>query len=90
VSRVLDTYKANSTGWDLQLAAYALALAEATGEPVVGCVLCFLDPGGPIEVTLDGPALAAAIGQVRELARAERTDPSPLPAPVPIPMGHEA
>ncbi|HVJ95351.1 MAG TPA: UvrD-helicase domain-containing protein [Acidimicrobiia bacterium] len=76
--------------YNLQLAAYALALAEATGEPVVGCILCFLEPGGPIEVVLDGAELAAAVGQVRELAAAEQADPSPLPAPVPILMGHEA
>ena len=30
----------------IQAAAYALAVAEATGEPVVRGVLCFLDPAG--------------------------------------------
>ena len=30
----------------IQAAAYALAVAEATGEPVVRGVLCFLDPDG--------------------------------------------
>ena len=76
--------------YNVQLAAYALALAEATGEPVVAGVLCFLDPAGSVEIALEGPALAAAVARVGELAAAERADPSPLPAALPVPMGREA
>jgi ATP-dependent exoDNAse (exonuclease V) beta subunit len=71
--------------YNVQLAAYARALTEATGEPVVACVLCFLRPEGAIEVTLTGDALAAAVAEVGARAEAERIDPSPLPVAVPAP-----
>ena len=67
----------------IQAAAYALAVAEATGEPVVRGVLCFLDPEGALEVEFAGPDLQAAVAEVRELLVAERDDPSRPPPLVP-------
>jgi ATP-dependent exoDNAse (exonuclease V) beta subunit len=50
----------------LQAAAYALALADATGVPVHRCVLVFLSPPGrPIEVEI--PHLAGVVERVRVL-----------------------
>jgi hypothetical protein len=66
----------------LQAAAYAVAVEGATGEPVVRCVLCFLDPAGAREVVIEGEELVAAVEAVRSLARAEREAPSPLPPAV--------
>ena len=43
-----------------QVASYALALEEATGLPVHRCVLVFLGDGAPVDVVLDGAALAQA------------------------------
>jgi ATP-dependent helicase/nuclease subunit A len=63
----------------VQAAAYALAVGDATGEPVVACVLCLLHPDGAREVVVAGADLDAALNQVRTLAAAERDDPSPLP-----------
>ncbi len=63
----------------VQAAAYALAVAEATGEPVVRCVLCLLDPDGARDVVVEGDELAAGVAEVRRLAGAERDHPSPLP-----------
>jgi ATP-dependent helicase/nuclease subunit A len=54
-----------------QGASYALAVAEATGEPVVDVVFAFLTPEGPVERAL--PDLAAAVDDVRRLA--ESGDP---------------
>jgi ATP-dependent exoDNAse (exonuclease V) beta subunit len=65
----------------VQAAAYALAVADAAGEAVTRCVLCFLDPDGAREVVFDGADLAAGIAEVRRLASAERDDPQPLPRP---------
>jgi ATP-dependent exoDNAse (exonuclease V) beta subunit len=49
-----------------QGASYALAVADATGEPVVAMVFAFLTPTGPAERSL--PDLPAAIADVRHLA----------------------
>jgi len=68
-------------GYRIQAAAYALAVAEATGEPVARGVLCFLDPSGATEVEFAGPELDAAVVEVRALLAAERDDPS-LPPPL--------
>jgi ATP-dependent exoDNAse (exonuclease V) beta subunit len=51
-----------------QGASYALAVADATGEPVVGMVFAFLTPAGPAERLL--PDLPDAIADVRRLAAA--------------------
>ena len=67
----------------IQAAAYALAVAEATGERVVRAVLCFLDPSGVTEVEFARADLEAAVAEVRALAAAERDDPGPQPPPVP-------
>ncbi len=71
LARRLDHYR-------IQGAAYALAVAEAVGDPVAACVFVFLDPDGAHEVTIAGDALAAAVVEVRTLVEAERADPSPL------------
>jgi ATP-dependent helicase/nuclease subunit A len=78
-----DVLDARVAHYRVQGAAYALAVAEATGEPVVRCVLCVLAPlpEGAREVVIEGDDLAAAIAEVRRLAAAERDAPSPLPAP---------
>jgi CRISPR/Cas system-associated exonuclease Cas4 (RecB family) len=67
----------------IQAAAYALAVAEATGERVVRGVLCFLDPAGATEVEFTGPDLDAAVAEVRALVAATRDDPRPPPPLVP-------
>jgi hypothetical protein len=51
----------------LQGASYALALAEATGEPVVRCVFLFLAPAGA--VARDVSDLDGAVEEVRVLMR---------------------
>jgi ATP-dependent exoDNAse (exonuclease V) beta subunit len=65
----------------VQAAAYALAVADATGDSVVRCVLCLLDPAGAHEEIIEGVELATGVDEVRRLAAAERATPSPLPAP---------
>jgi ATP-dependent exoDNAse (exonuclease V) beta subunit len=65
----------------VQVAAYALAISEATGERVARGVLCFLHPEGAREVVLEGADLTAAVEDVRARAAAEHERPSPLPAP---------
>ncbi len=67
----------------IQAAAYVLAIAESTGEPVVRGVLCFLDPAGATEVVFAGTELETAVAEVRALVTAERDDPSPPPPLVP-------
>ncbi len=52
----------------LQGAAYALAVGEATGEPVAGVTFVFLTPEGAVERHL--PDLPAAVAEVRRLAAA--------------------
>jgi ATP-dependent helicase/nuclease subunit A len=49
----------------LQGASYALAVAEATGEPVVEATFVFLTPHGPAERSL--PDLPAAVAAARRL-----------------------
>ena len=78
-----ETREARVVQYRIQAAAYALAIAEATGEPVVRGVLCFLDPSGATEVVFTGLDLSAALTEVRELIAAERDDPSPQPPLVP-------
>jgi ATP-dependent helicase/nuclease subunit A len=58
---LVDRYRA-------QGASYALAVADATGEPVVGMVFAFLTPTGPAERSL--PDLPGAVAEVRRLAAA--------------------
>jgi ATP-dependent exoDNAse (exonuclease V) beta subunit len=65
----------------VQAAAYALAVARATGQHVARCVLCFLDPVGATEVVVEGEELASGIDRVRQLAARERDEPAPLPPP---------
>jgi ATP-dependent exoDNAse (exonuclease V) beta subunit len=76
-----DELEARLGHYRVQAAAYALAVAEATGAPVVRCVLCLLDPAGAHEEIIEGSELAAGVETVRRLAAAERATPSPLPAP---------
>jgi ATP-dependent helicase/nuclease subunit A len=75
---VLD-YKTGPTGLDtdvdplveryrVQGASYALAVADATGEPVVDVVFAFLTPEGAIDRQL--PDLPAAVAEIRRLAAA--------------------
>jgi ATP-dependent exoDNAse (exonuclease V) beta subunit len=76
-----ETRAERVTQYRIQASAYALAIAEATGEPVVRGVLCFLDPEGATEVVVTGADLAAAVGEVRVLLASERDHP---PAPEPL------
>jgi hypothetical protein len=55
-------------GYRLQGAAYALAVAAATGEPVADMVFVFLTPEGPVERRL--PDLADAVTEARRLVDA--------------------
>jgi len=57
-----------AAGYRLQGAAYALAVAAATGEPVVRVVFLFLTPAGAIERDLDD--LDAAVREVRAIVGA--------------------
>ncbi|HEX5096797.1 MAG TPA: UvrD-helicase domain-containing protein [Acidimicrobiia bacterium] len=86
---VVVDYKTDAVGSDdelaarldhyrIQGAAYALAVAQATGEPVSRCVFVFCDPEGAREVTLAGDVLAAALDQVVTLVADERDRPSPF------------
>ena len=63
----------------VQAAAYALAVAAATGERVVRCVLCLLTPTGAREIVVDD--LDTLVTEVRALAERERDTPAPLPPP---------
>jgi ATP-dependent helicase/nuclease subunit A len=54
-------------GYRLQGAAYALAIGQATGEPVVRVTFAFLTPSGAIERHL--PDLPAAMADVDRLVR---------------------
>jgi ATP-dependent helicase/nuclease subunit A len=87
---VVVDYKTDAIGDDEELArrlghyrvqgaAYALAVAEAVGEPVHACVFVFLDPSGAREIAVTGDELIGAVTDVRQLAAAERDEPSPLP-----------
>ncbi|HEX6568247.1 MAG TPA: UvrD-helicase domain-containing protein [Acidimicrobiales bacterium] len=50
----------------LQGAAYALAVGDATGEPVVDVVFVFLTPGGAVDRRL--PGFAATVADIRRRA----------------------
>jgi ATP-dependent helicase/nuclease subunit A len=78
---VVADYKTGPAGRDADLdplvaryrtqgASYALAVAAATGEPVVAVVFVFLSPEGPVDRSLAD--LDAAVAEVR--ARAEAGD----------------
>ncbi len=54
-----DTRAERVAQYRIQASAYALAIAEATGEPVVRGVLCFLEPDGATEVVFTGDDLAS-------------------------------
>ena len=64
--------------YSVQGAAYAIAVAAATGERVDRCVFLFLAPGGVREVEIGGDDLADASAQVRALVRSFRDDPPPF------------
>ena len=78
-----ETRAERITHYRIQAAAYALAIADATGERVVRGVLIFLDPEGVTEVEFAGAELEAAVADVRVLLAAERDHPSPRPPLVP-------
>ena len=54
-------------GYRLQIAAYALMIAESTGRPVSRCVFVFLGPDSVHDVQVDD--LPEAIAEVRAGAR---------------------
>jgi ATP-dependent helicase/nuclease subunit A len=62
----------------VQGAAYAIAVAAATGERVDRCVFVFLSPSGAREVVIGGAELEAAITGVRTLIESVRDTPPPL------------
>jgi ATP-dependent helicase/nuclease subunit A len=62
----------------VQGAAYAIAVAAATGERVDRCVFVFLSPEGVREVVIGGTDLEGAISEVRTLIRSVRDTPPPL------------
>ena len=80
--RDLATLEARLVQYRVQTAAYAVAVEEVTGEPVVRCVLCFLDPEGARDVVMEGEELAAAVAEVRARVAEEQEQPSPLPPAV--------
>ena len=55
-------------GYRNQGASYALTIAEATGEPVMGVTFLFLTPHGAVERRLDD--LPEAVSHVRSLVTA--------------------
>jgi CRISPR/Cas system-associated exonuclease Cas4 (RecB family) len=61
--------------YSVQAAAYAVAVAAATGERVSRCIFLFLAPDGVREVEITGDALANAVTDVRTLVRSFRDDP---------------
>jgi ATP-dependent helicase/nuclease subunit A len=68
--------------YQVQGAAYAIAVAAATGARVDRCVFVFLSPGGVREVEIAGAELATAVDHVGALIRTFRDDPPPLGAVV--------
>jgi ATP-dependent exoDNAse (exonuclease V) beta subunit len=62
----------------VQGAAYAIAVAAATGERVDRCVFVFLAPTGAREVVVSGDELATAIAEVHSLVRSFRDNPPAL------------
>jgi ATP-dependent helicase/nuclease subunit A len=86
---VVVDYKTDAIGGDADLAArlahyrvqgaaYAIAVAAATGERVDRCVFVFLAPGAAREVVIGGDELAAAIAEVRSLITSVRDHPPAL------------
>jgi len=71
------TLAARMSHYRVQGAAYAVAVAAATGERVDRCVFVFLTPDGAREVSIAGDELAAAITHVGALIRNFRDDPPP-------------
>jgi ATP-dependent helicase/nuclease subunit A len=74
---VVVDYKTGPAGLDTDLdplvdryraqgASYALAIGDATGEPVLDMVFVFLTPEGPVDRQL--PDLAGAVADIRRLA----------------------
>ena len=61
--------------YQVQGAAYAIAVATATGERVERCVFVFLARGAAREIEIAGAELAAAMEQVRALTRSVRDNP---------------
>jgi ATP-dependent helicase/nuclease subunit A len=59
----------------VQGAAYAIAVAAASGERVDRCVFVFLAQGGATEVAISGDELAASIADVGALIRSFRDHP---------------
>ena len=59
----------------VQGAAYAIAVAAATGERVERCVFVFLSPEGAREVAVEDDDLARAVAGVRDLIRTVREHP---------------
>ena len=74
-----ETRAERITHYRIQAAAYAIAVGEATGESVVRCVLCLLDPDGARDVVVEGEDLGAGMAEVRRLAGTRRIDPSRSP-----------
>jgi hypothetical protein len=58
----------------VQIGAYAHAIQEATGEPVVRGILCFLDPDSPREVVIEGVDLSGDL-RLRGGRRSGRSSP---------------
>ena len=69
------TLAARLAHYSVQGAAYAIAVAAATGERVDRCVFVFLAPGGAREVVIGGDDLVTAIARVRALVRSFHDDP---------------
>ena len=61
----------------VQGAAYAIAVAAATGERVDRCVFVFLAPDGVREIEIAGETLAAAVTDVHTLIQTFRDEPPP-------------
>jgi ATP-dependent exoDNAse (exonuclease V) beta subunit len=80
--RDVDTLEARLVHYRVQTAAYAVAVEAVTGERVVRCVLCFLDPEGARDVVVEGEELAAAVAEARARVHEEEVRPSPLPPAV--------
>jgi ATP-dependent exoDNAse (exonuclease V) beta subunit len=64
----LDELHRRVQGYRLQGAAYALAVARTTGEPVVRVCFAFLTPDGAVELDLED--LESAVADVEALVRA--------------------
>jgi ATP-dependent exoDNAse (exonuclease V) beta subunit len=69
------TLAARVAHYRVQGAAYAIAVATATGARVDRCVFVFLARGAAREIVIEGEELAEAIDQVRALVRAVRDHP---------------